>query len=167
MRLASSTLFRVACRRYHEPGSFESTLTWRPQLHRTQSRASIIFRCCKPLFHPSDNVRRETRDPTIRIVAVREIRECGGDLPLPFWLDATSASTSRTPSCFSLLPNNAARVPSMSEAGKFARFISARAKIHVRNTRGCGDGRREWYRASAHVYAVLDRIDIASNDGVP
>lgn len=67
---------------------------------------------------------------------------------------STARSTSRIPSRFSLLPNNAARV------GKFARFISARAKIHVRDTRVNRDGRRERYRASARVYAALDGIGI-------
>lgn len=82
-----------------------------------------------------------------------------GDLP---WLDVDESDP------------NALFTPSEQygacpvRVAKFARFISARAKIHVQNTRGeQGRKTRTISSVRARIYAALDGIDIAWNDGVP
>lgn len=75
----SSTLFWIAHRRYRELGSFEPTLPWQPQLHRSQSRGYYFSVANRSSTRP---ITRRTCDPTIRIVAVRKKkRERGSDLP--------------------------------------------------------------------------------------
>lgn len=119
-------------------------------------RARLLFFCCRPLLHASDNVRQGTRDPTIRIVVARGKKNENAGTTSP-----------------------AARHRRVGPHRAFHSSQTMRRAFHPVNSRGLSplarkstsgmerDGVRERYRASARVNAVLDGLDITPNDGVP
>lgn len=148
-------------RRYREPGSFEPDAVTTTATSSNPVARALLFFAVTNRSLPFRPITYRGTHPDNKDCRRAEKRERGSDLPRA---RHRRAGPHRAFHSFRTMR----RVfPSASETGKFARFISARAKIHVRDTsRGSRDGRHERYRASARIYAVLDGIDIASNDGV-